>query len=65
MEPGADAAFGVGLEEILADESAVVIIEWAERLSEYRFHRKVTHVSIVGDGDEPRHIETETITEWP
>mgnify|MGYP003576744696 CR=1 FL=1 len=65
MEPGADAAFGVGLDEILADESAVVIIEWAERLSEYRFHRKVTHISIVGDGDEPRHIETETITEWP
>lgn len=61
LEPGADAAFGVGLEDILADDSAIVIIEWAERLENYRFRRDVTHITIVGDGDEPRRIETETV----
>lgn len=61
LEPGADAAFGVGLEDILADDSAIVIIEWAERLEKYIFRRDVTHITIVGDGDEPRRIKTETV----
>src|SRR5829696_8844190 len=30
---GSDAAFAVGLHEILEDPNAIVIIEWAERLS--------------------------------
>jgi tRNA threonylcarbamoyladenosine biosynthesis protein TsaE len=62
LEPGADVAFGVGLDDILADESAVIIIEWAERLGEYRFRRRVKHITIVGDGDEPRQIGTEEVS---
>lgn len=53
---GANAAFDVGLHEILEDESAVVIVEWAERLGPTEFDRPVVRVDISGDGDEPRAI---------
>ncbi|MEP6850813.1 MAG: tRNA (adenosine(37)-N6)-threonylcarbamoyltransferase complex ATPase subunit type 1 TsaE [Acidobacteriota bacterium] len=53
---GGDAAAAVGLDEILEDEKAVVIIEWAERLGPRRFAGKVLHVNLAGDGDEPRKI---------
>ena len=55
-ETGANAAFDVGLHEILEDESSVVIIEWAERLGPIEFDRPVVRVDISGDGDEPRAI---------
>lgn len=51
-----DAAFAVGLDEILEDENAVVIIEWAERLGNYRLPSKVIRVEIFGDGDDVRNI---------
>ena len=35
LEEGAAAAHAVDLDEILTDESAVVIIEWGERLGRY------------------------------
>ena len=54
---GEDAAFSVGLEEILENESAVVIVEWPERLKDYRFACVVFRIAIDGDGDEPRQIE--------
>ena len=54
---GEDAAFSVGLEEILENESAVVIVEWSERLKDYRFASVVFRIAIDGDGDEPRQIE--------
>lgn len=54
---GADAAFDVGLHEILDDESSVVIIEWAERLGDVVLDRPTIRVEISGDGDEPRQIE--------
>ncbi len=57
IEEGSDAAFGVGLDEIVEQENAVVIIEWAERLGKYRFSSRVFDVAITGDGDEPRQIE--------
>ena len=50
---------GVGridLDEILTDEDAVVIIEWAERMGRYPLPPYVLRVSITGDGDEPRRI---------
>ena len=53
---GSNAAFDVGLHEILEDESAVVIIEWAERLENVDFHRPMIRVDIAGDGDDPRSI---------
>ena len=53
---GDDPAFSVGLEEILDDDNAVVIVEWAERLEGFNFGRTVYHIDIAGDGDEPRRI---------
>jgi len=56
LEKGATAAHAVDLEDILADENAVVIIEWAERLGLYPLPTGVWRVSISGDGDSPRDI---------
>lgn len=54
----ADAAVAVGLDEIIEDEKAVTIIEWAERLSNFSFPESVLDITIEGDGDEPRRILT-------
>jgi tRNA threonylcarbamoyladenosine biosynthesis protein TsaE len=53
---GGDAAFSVGLQEILEDEKGIVIIEWAEHLSAYGFDGTVYKVHLSGDGEEPRRI---------
>lgn len=51
-----DVAFAVGLDEILEDETAVVIMEWSEKLQNLTFPNKTINVKIEGDGDEPRTI---------
>ncbi|MGI8788919.1 MAG: tRNA (adenosine(37)-N6)-threonylcarbamoyltransferase complex ATPase subunit type 1 TsaE [Pyrinomonadaceae bacterium] len=51
-----DVAAAVGLDEILEDETAVVIAEWSERLKKISFPNKIIRVSIEGDGDEARTI---------
>jgi tRNA threonylcarbamoyladenosine biosynthesis protein TsaE len=56
LAEGAAAAHAVDLDEILSDESAVVIIEWGERLGRYPLPADVRRVGISGDGDEPRKI---------
>jgi tRNA threonylcarbamoyladenosine biosynthesis protein TsaE len=56
IDENSDAATAVGLNEILENEKAIVVIEWAERLRRYTFESKVIHVNIEGDGDEPRKI---------
>lgn len=56
LDEGASAAHAVDLDEILTDESAVVIIEWGERLGRYPLPADVWRVGISGDGDEPRKI---------
>ena len=56
LDEGATAAHAVDLDEILTDERAVVIIEWAERLGRYPLPQSVWRISIEGDGDEPRRI---------
>ncbi len=56
LEEGASAAHAVDLDEILTDETAVVIIEWGERLGRYPLPADVWRVGISGDGDEPRRI---------
>ncbi len=57
IDESSDAAFAVGLEEILEDPEAIVIIEWAERLNERaRSSLNAIEVTIDGDGDEPRRI---------
>jgi tRNA threonylcarbamoyladenosine biosynthesis protein TsaE len=56
LNEGASAAHAVDLDELLTDESAVFIIEWAERMGRYPLPPPVYRVSITGDGDEPRVI---------
>jgi tRNA threonylcarbamoyladenosine biosynthesis protein TsaE len=57
LNEGAQAAHAVDLEELLTDERAVILIEWAERMGAYPLPEPVWHVRISGDGDEPRTID--------
>ena len=57
LDENGDAAFAVGLDEILEDENAVVIIEWAERLRNFAFPKSVYGVEMQGDGDQIRTIK--------
>jgi len=56
IDENADAAFAVGLDEITEDETAVVIIEWAEKLKNFAFPAKTYNVKIEGDGDAARKL---------
>jgi len=56
LDAGASAAHAVDLEELLTDEHAVIVIEWAERLGKYPLPPCVWHVKIQGDGDAARNI---------
>ena len=56
IDEGADAAFGVGLDEIVAEPRSIVIIEWAERLGAFRFPGRIWRVEIGGDGEDTREI---------
>jgi tRNA threonylcarbamoyladenosine biosynthesis protein TsaE len=56
LPEGAVAAHAVDLDELLTDESASIIIEWAARMGRYPLPPPVWRVSITGDGEEPRHI---------
>lgn len=56
IDERADAAAAVGLDEILENENAVVIVEWAERLAENSPTRVAIHINIEGNGDEERRI---------
>ena len=61
LDDGARAAHAVDLDEILTDERAVVIIEWAERMGTYPLPSNTTRVSIAGDGDDRRKISITTL----
>jgi len=56
LEEGATAAHAIDLEELLADEQAVVVLEWAERLGHYPLPANIWRIKILGDGDTPRRI---------
>ena len=56
LDEGASAAHAVDLDELLMDERAVIVIEWAERLGRYHLPANVCRITISGDGDEPREI---------
>jgi tRNA threonylcarbamoyladenosine biosynthesis protein TsaE len=56
LEEGASAAHAVDLEELLNEEDAVVLIEWAERLGKYPLPAKVWRIVISGDGEATRSI---------
>ncbi len=57
IDERSDAAFAVGLPEILEDETAVTIIEWSERLKDFAFPAKTLHITIEDDGDDARKIK--------
>lgn len=59
LPEGAAAAHAVDLDELLADERAIIVIEWAERMGAYPLPSPVYQVSITGDGDESRRIKIE------
>lgn len=56
LDPGVGAAHDVGLDELLSDECAVLVIEWAERMGGYRLPAPVWHIYIEGDGEDSRRI---------
>jgi tRNA threonylcarbamoyladenosine biosynthesis protein TsaE len=56
LDEGATAAHAVDLDELLADERAVIVIEWAERMGNYPLPGNVWRIGISGDGDAPRRI---------
>ena len=56
LPAGARAAHAVDLDELLIDERAVIVIEWAERLGQYPLPSPAWHVALAGDGAEPRRI---------
>src|SRR6266480_2050758 len=56
LDEGASAAHAVDLDEILTDEGAVVVIEWAERMGPYPLPSPTWTISLAGDGDSPRDI---------
>lgn len=56
LDEGASAAHAVDLDELLSDERAVIVIEWAERMGPYPLPSNVYRIEISGDGDAPRTI---------
>ncbi len=56
LTDGVAAAYAVDLDELLSEERAVIVIEWAERLRNYPLPAPVYRVRIEGDGEEVRHI---------
>jgi tRNA threonylcarbamoyladenosine biosynthesis protein TsaE len=48
LEDDGNAAFAIGLNEIVENEPAVFIIEWAERLGNFVFPGRVLDISIDG-----------------
>lgn len=56
LDAGPAAAAAVDLEELLTDERAVIVIEWAERLGAYPIAADVWRVGIRGDGETERLI---------
>jgi tRNA threonylcarbamoyladenosine biosynthesis protein TsaE len=56
LDEGASAAHAVDLDELLADERSVIVIEWAERMGPYPLPTNVWKIEIAGDGEDPRKI---------
>ena len=56
LNTGAETAYAVDLDEILQDENAIVVIEWAERLGNFPLPATALRIKIEGDGDESRRV---------
>jgi tRNA threonylcarbamoyladenosine biosynthesis protein TsaE len=61
LDEGASAAHAVDLDELLADERAVIAIEWAERMLNYPLPGNVWRIDVSGDGDAPRRIRVSRV----
>ena len=61
LDEGASAAHAVDLDDLLADERAVIAIEWAERIGNYPLPGNVWHIDLSGDGDAPRRIRVSRV----
>jgi|SRR4030095_15245235 tRNA threonylcarbamoyladenosine biosynthesis protein TsaE len=61
LDQGVTAAHAVDLDDLLADEKGVIVIEWAERMGSYRLPGNVWRIAISGDGDAPRKIEIDKV----
>jgi len=61
LDEGASAAHAVDLDELLFDERAVIVIEWAERMGPYPLPSNVYQIKLSGDGDSARHISVERV----
>jgi tRNA threonylcarbamoyladenosine biosynthesis protein TsaE len=59
LDEGASAAHAVDLDDLLADESSVIVIEWAERMGAYPLPDNVWNIEISGDGEDARRIVVE------
>ncbi len=55
-ESPASAVHSIGLYELLEEPGAVIVIEWAEQLGDFRFPEVPYRVTIKGDGDDPRTV---------
>lgn len=56
LDAGASAAHAVDLDELITNDRAVLVIEWAERLGKYPLPPDIWHVKIQGDGEAARTI---------
>ena len=61
LDEGASAAHAVDLDELLSNDRAVIVIEWAERMGNYHLPPNVWRISLRGDGASPRHIRTSRV----
>ena len=62
LDEGASAAHAVDLDDLLADETSVIVIEWAERMGPYPLPDNVWRIKISGDGDDARRVVVEQKT---
>jgi tRNA threonylcarbamoyladenosine biosynthesis protein TsaE len=60
LDEKSDTASAVGLDEILAEENTVAIIEWSEKLRTFSHSGRIIEISITGDGDDARRIDVRT-----
>lgn len=60
LDRTAEPAKAVGLGEIVENDKAITIIEWADRLDDVRFPDRAVYVEIEGDGEGSRKISIES-----
>ncbi len=59
LDNGGDVAEAVGLNEIVENDRAVTLIEWADRLHEPNLANRTITIAISGDGDDARTVTIE------